>query len=101
VIHPDLVLQQIEGGLMFGLMQAIGCATRYSGGLADARRLDDVRLPMLSETPEISIEIVRSDAEPGGVAEIGVAPVAPAIANAIVAASGIRLRRLPLDPANP
>ncbi|WP_448502512.1 molybdopterin cofactor-binding domain-containing protein [Sphingomonas sp.] len=101
VIHPDLVLQQIESGLMFGLMQATGCATRYSGGLAEARRLADVRLPMLSEIPEISIEIIRSDAEPGGVAEIGVAPVAPAIANAVVAASGIRLRRLPLDPANP
>ncbi|TKD52940.1 molybdopterin cofactor-binding domain-containing protein [Sphingomonas baiyangensis] len=101
VLHPDLVLQQIEGGLIFGLAQATGCTTPLKEGLAERRRLADLRLPMLSDIPDITVEIIRSEAEPGGVGEIAVPPVAPAIANAVMAASGLRLRRLPLDPANP
>lgn len=101
MVHPDIVLQLIEGGLVFGMAQALGCATPYEGGLAQARSFADLGLPMIDDIPDITVELIRSEAEPGGVSELAVPPVAPAIANAVAAATGQRLRRLPLDPARP
>lgn len=97
-INPDLVLQQIEGGLMFGMAAAIGASTGFTDNLADVRGFGAMGLPGLADTPEVTVEVIRSDAEPGGVSELGVPAVAPAIANAIMAATGVRLRRLPLLP---
>jgi isoquinoline 1-oxidoreductase beta subunit len=96
IVNPDLARQQIEGGIVFGLAQALGSATEYEGGLPVARRLRDVDLPILADIPEIEIEFIRSDAEPAGVGELAVPPVAPAIANALFSAAGARLRELPL-----
>jgi isoquinoline 1-oxidoreductase beta subunit len=96
LINPDLARQQIEGGIIFGLAQALGSTTEYQNGLPTARRLRDVDLPKLTDVPEITVEFARSDAAPGGVTELGVPPVAPAIANALFSAAGIRLRELPL-----
>lgn len=96
LINPDLARQQIEGGIIFGLAQALGGTTVYERGLPLARRFRDIDLPLLSDVPEIEVEFVRSEEEPGGVSELGVAPVAPAIANALFSAAGIRLRELPL-----
>lgn len=98
-INPDLVQQQIEGGLLFGMAHALGAATGITENLADVRGFRAMNLPRLSSAPEITVEIIRSDADPGGVSELAVPPVAPAIANALFAASGARIRRLPLaDP---
>ncbi|MEI5687616.1 xanthine dehydrogenase family protein molybdopterin-binding subunit [Sphingomonas kyungheensis] len=96
MINPDLVLQQIEGGLIFGLAHAFGASTTISGGRTDVRGLAGLDLPRLADTPDIVVECIRSEAPPGGVAEIGVPAVAPAIANALHAATGIRRRDLPL-----
>ncbi|MEY3876359.1 MAG: hypothetical protein RLZZ191_42, partial [Pseudomonadota bacterium] len=96
LINPDLARQQIEGGIIFGLSQALGSTTEYQNGLPTARRLRDVDLPKLADVPEITVEFARSDAAPGGVTELGVPPVAPALANALFSAAGIRLRELPL-----
>ncbi|MEZ0494843.1 molybdopterin cofactor-binding domain-containing protein [Sphingomonas sp. IW22] len=101
IVHPDIVLQLVEGGLIFGLAQALGCSTGYKDGVAQARTLSDLRLPMMNDIPDITVELIRSEAEPGGVSELAVPPVAPAIANAVAAVAGLRLRQLPLDPANP
>ena len=101
IVHPDIVLQLVEGGLIFGLAQALGCSTGYKDGVAQARTLSDLRLPMMNDIPDITVELIRSEAEPGGVFELAVPPVAPAIANAVAAVAGLRLRQLPLDPANP
>ncbi|MBW4330975.1 molybdopterin-dependent oxidoreductase [Stakelama sp. CBK3Z-3] len=95
-INPDLVRQQVEGGLVFGMAAAIGCSTGFTENLADARGFRDLDLPRLADMPEITIELIASDADPGGVGEIAVPPVAPAIANALQAATGVRYRRLPL-----
>lgn len=95
-INPDLVTQQIEGGLIFGMAAATGAATGMTENVADARRLADLSLPVLADSPDVTVEIVASDAEPGGVSELAVPPVAPAIANALQAATGVRFRRLPL-----
>ncbi|MCW3837155.1 molybdopterin cofactor-binding domain-containing protein [Sphingomonas canadensis] len=96
VINPDLVLQQIEGGLIFGMAAAIGCSTGFEGNLAEATSIADLNLPTLADAPDITVELIDSAADPGGVSELAVPPVAPAIANAIQASSGVRLRRLPL-----
>jgi isoquinoline 1-oxidoreductase subunit beta len=96
IINPDIARQQIEGGIVFGLAQALGTSTEFENGLPLVRRLRDIDLPLLADVPEIEIEFIRSEEEPGGIGEIGVPPVAPAIANALFSASGVRLRELPL-----
>jgi len=96
MVNPDLVRQQIEGGLIFGMACARGAATGYARGLATVRGFAGMDLPLLDDTPDITVEFVRSDDPPGGVGELGVPAVAPAIANALFAATGTRLRRLPL-----
>lgn len=95
-INPDVVRQQIEGGLIFGAAMATGASTRYAAGLATTRLYGDLRLPRLADVPEVTVELVRSEAEPGGVGDLGMVAVAPAVANALRAASGNRRRTLPL-----
>jgi isoquinoline 1-oxidoreductase subunit beta len=96
VVNPDLVTQQIEGGLLFGLAAAVGASTGFSENVADVRELSELGLPTLADAPEITVELIRNDADPGGVSELAVPPAAPAIANALQAASGVRFRTLPL-----
>nr|WP_232343475.1 molybdopterin cofactor-binding domain-containing protein [Novosphingopyxis sp. YJ-S2-01] len=96
LINPDIARQQIEGGIVWGLAQALGVATGFEGGLANVRRLRDANLPTLADMPEVQVEFVRSDADPGGIGEIGVPAVAPAVANALFSAAGVRMRNLPL-----
>jgi len=95
-INPDLVRQQIEGGLIFGMANALGVATGFTRGLADVRGFGAMGMPRLADTPDITVEMIRSDEEPGGVGELGVPAVAPAIANALQSATGYRIRNLPL-----
>jgi isoquinoline 1-oxidoreductase beta subunit len=99
-INPDLVRQQIEGGLLFGMAAAIGGSTAIARNLPETRRLADLALPRLADTPDITVELIQSEADPGGVSELAVPPVAPAIANALQAATGYRLRGLPLVPGS-
>jgi len=95
-INPDLVRQQIEGGLMFGLAGALGVATGYARNLPTANDLGELRLPRLADTPDITVELIASNEAPGGVSELAVPPVAPALANALASATGRRFRSLPL-----
>jgi isoquinoline 1-oxidoreductase subunit beta len=96
VVNRDIALQQIEGGLVFGLGLALGSATDYERGLPTSGRIASLQLPALADCPEIAIELIDSDDAPFDPGEIGVAPVAPAVANALYSATGLRLRRLPL-----
>lgn len=96
VVNPDVVRQQIEGGLIFGTAAAFGSATGVTRNLADARGLASLNLPTLANTPDILVELIASDDTPGGASEIAVPPVAPAIANALQSAIGSRIRALPL-----
>ncbi len=97
LINPDLVQQQIEGGLLYGMAAALGASTGFTEGLADVRNFRSMNLARLGSTPEISVELIRSDADPGGASEVAVPVVGPAIANALFAATGRRSRRLPLQ----
>ena len=96
IVNVDIARQQIEGGLVFGLGLALGCATPYVDGLPQSGRLAALNLPRLADCPEIEVEFIASDAEPADPGELGVAAVAPAIANALFSATGLRFRRLPL-----
>jgi isoquinoline 1-oxidoreductase beta subunit len=96
MVNPDLVRQQVEGGLIFGLAHAIGVSTGFARNLAEVRGFDRLGLPRLADTPDITVELIRSGEAPGGVSELAVPPVAPAIANALWAATGYRIRQLPL-----
>ncbi|MBD8680026.1 xanthine dehydrogenase family protein molybdopterin-binding subunit [Sphingomonas sp. CFBP 13720] len=96
VINPELVRQQIEGGLIFGMAAATGASTGFDQNLPRVRGFAGLNLPRLADTPEIMIELIGSDADPGGVSELAVPVVAPAIANALHAATGRRYRSLPL-----
>lgn len=99
LINPDLVRQQIEGGLIFGMAQAIGAGTGFSENVPTARNLGHLNLPRLVDCPDITVELIRSEAAPGGVSELAVPAVAPAIANALQSAAGFRLRRMPFTGA--
>ncbi len=98
IIHPDIVRQQIEGGIIWGLSAALGEAISVKGGLVTARNFDGLGLVTLAETPEIVVELITNHEDPGGVGELGVPTVAPAVANAIFSTTGQRLRSLPLRP---
>ncbi|MDO6416731.1 molybdopterin-dependent oxidoreductase [Sphingomonas sp. BIUV-7] len=99
IINPDIVRQQIEGGLIWGLAAALGDAITYTAGIVDQRSIAALHLPLLADTPEIVIELIESREAPGGVAELAVPVVAPALANALASVTGKRLRQLPLTLA--
>jgi isoquinoline 1-oxidoreductase beta subunit len=96
LINPDIVRQQIEGGLIWGLASALGQGVTFSRGLPDQANFDALGLPKLRDAPDIQVELIPSNEAPGGVAELAVPVAAPAIANAVFSATGKRLRSLPL-----
>jgi isoquinoline 1-oxidoreductase beta subunit len=99
LINPDIVRQQIESGLIWGLAGALGDRMTFNRGLPDQVNFEGLNLPRLKDMPEIEVELIGSSEAPGGVAELAVPVAAPAIANAIFSATGKRLRSLPLSLA--
>ena len=95
-VNPDIARQQIEGGLIFGLASAMGGAMSYDKGLPRRAILGRMNLPRLADIGDVTVELLQSPAEQGGVGEIGVPAVAPAIANALFTTTGTRFRSLPL-----
>ncbi|MFM6933403.1 MAG: molybdopterin cofactor-binding domain-containing protein [Novosphingobium sp.] len=96
VINRDIALQQIEGGLVYGLGLTVGSSTAYAEGLPLVGRLSGLGLPLLGQMPVIEVDLLDSTAPPADPGELGVAAIAPAIANALFSATGYRFRRLPL-----
>jgi len=86
----------VEGGLVFGIGLALGSSTTYAEGLPATGRLAALGLPLLADCPEIPVDFIDSEEEPADPGELGVAAVAPALANALFSATGVRFRRLPL-----
>lgn len=96
IVNVDIARQQIEGGLIFGLGLALGCSTTYEAGLPATARIGALGLPVLADCPTIDVALIASDAPPADPGELGGAAVAPAVANALFSATGLRLRQLPL-----
>lgn len=95
VVSPDGVRAQVEGAINFGLGAALHGKITFADGRVEQTNFDSYPVLMLAEAPTIEVIIVPSDAPMGGVGEPGTPPIAPAVANAIFAASGQRLRSLP------
>jgi isoquinoline 1-oxidoreductase beta subunit len=96
IVNPELIKQQIEGGIVHGIAAAIGRPVAFEGGLPVARTIGAYGLPILRDAPEVSVELIDSDEPPGGVTELGVPPAAPAVANAYFSLTGQRIRSLPI-----
>ena len=96
VINPDTATAQIEGGIVFGLSAALFSEITLRDGRVEQTNFVDYPLPKLADVPRITVEFIRSGAALGGLGEPGVPPVAAAVANAVFALTGKRLRSLPL-----
>ncbi|MGH9968167.1 MAG: molybdopterin cofactor-binding domain-containing protein [Pyrinomonadaceae bacterium] len=96
VVNPDSVKAQMEGGIVFGLTAALKSEITFAQGRVQQRNFHDYQMLRINESPEIEVHIVPSTEAPTGVGEPGVPPVAPAVANAIFAVTGKRVRRLPI-----
>ncbi len=96
-IHPDAAAAQIEGSIVFGLSAALFGEITIENGRVVQSNFHDYPMLRLADTPGIRVEFIRSGAKLGGLGEPGVPPLAPAVANAVFAATGRRLRHLPLQ----
>lgn len=94
-LQPDLVRQQMEGGIVFGLSAALHGAIRFVHGVAQASNFDAYPLLKLAQAPEVETVILNSGAALGGIGEVATPPIAPALGNALYALLGERQRSLP------
>jgi isoquinoline 1-oxidoreductase beta subunit len=101
VVNPGIVAQQMESGVLFGLAAALTGRVDIVDGVVQQQNLPDLPPLTLAQTPQIETHIVPSTRPPTGMGEPGLPPVAPALANALFALSGQRLRELPLAPVLP
>jgi isoquinoline 1-oxidoreductase beta subunit len=97
VINPDIVEAQIQGGLIFGLTAALYNEITIANGRVQQSNFNNYRMMRINETPAIEVHLVRNGEAPGGLGEPGTSIAAPALANALFAATGVRLRSLPVD----
>jgi isoquinoline 1-oxidoreductase beta subunit len=95
-INPSSIQAQIEGGVLFGLSAALYNGITLERGAIEQSNFHDYRSIRINEVPSIEVHIVSSDETPGGLGEVGTAIAAPALCNAIFAASGVRLHELPV-----
>ena len=98
VVNPDTVAAQMEGGVAFGLTAALKSEVTIKDGRVEQGNFHDHLLLQMNEMPAVETYIVESDNAPTGIGEMGVPPIAPAVANAIFSATGKRIRRLPIKP---
>jgi len=98
VVNPDTVRAQIQSAVMFGITAALYGQITLKDGRVEQTNFDSYQILRLNEAPAIEVYIVQSFEPPGGMGEAGTSAIAPAVTNAIFAATGKRLRKLPIDP---
>jgi isoquinoline 1-oxidoreductase subunit beta len=96
IVNPDTVAAQMEGGIVFGLTAALYGAITLKNGRVEQSNFNNYPMLRMSGMPQIDVFVVQSSELPQGVGEPGVPPIAPAVTNAIFAATGQRIRRLPI-----
>jgi isoquinoline 1-oxidoreductase beta subunit len=99
IVNPDTVKAQMESGIIFGITAALFGEITIKHGRVEQSNFDDYRMLRINEAPLIDVHLVKSSEVPGGVGEPGTSAVIPAVANAIFAATGKRVRKLPIDSA--
>jgi isoquinoline 1-oxidoreductase subunit beta len=99
VVNPDTVQAQIQSGFIFGTTAALYGEITLKDGRVEQSNFDTYQMLRMNEAPAIEVHIVNSQEPPGGIGETGTSAIVPAIANAIFAATGKRLRKMPVDPA--
>ncbi len=98
VVNPDTVVAQIQSGIIYGLTAGLFGAITFKDGRIEQSNFHDYRILRLGEAPKIEVEIVKSSEAPGGIGEPGTAGVGAALTNAVFAATGKRIREMPLRP---
>lgn len=96
IVNPDTIVAQIEGGIIFGISAALWGEITLRGGRVEQHNFNDYRVLRINETPLIEVHLVKNTEAPGGIGEPGTIGVAPAMANAIFAVTGKRVRKLPI-----
>jgi len=99
VVNPDILLAQIQGGVVFGLSAVLHGKITFAGGRVEQGNFNDYRILRIDEMPSIEVHIVPSSENSGGIGEPGTVIVQPAVANAVFAATGVQLTRMPIDAA--
>jgi len=95
-VNPETIRAQIEGGVIYGLTAALKGEITIANGRVEQANFNDYDMVRMSETPQVEVHIVESNDGPGGIGEPGTPPIAPAVCNAIFAATGKPVRRLPI-----
>ena len=96
-VNPDTIAAQLEGGLIFGLTAALYGEITIDKGRVQQSNFNDYRMLRIDQAPKIEIHVIKSGEAPGGIGETGATAGPPALRNAILAATGVALRRLPID----
>jgi isoquinoline 1-oxidoreductase beta subunit len=97
-VNPNGIAAQVEGAAIYGLSAALHDAITIDRGRVQQSNFNDYQMPRIQETPNIEVHVVPSKEEPTGIGEPGLPVIAPAVCNAVFAATGKRLRRLPIRP---
>jgi len=100
IVNPDTIRAQIEGGIMFGLSAVLYGEITLKDGRVEQSNFDSYKPLRIDEAPAVEVYLVDSSEAPGGMGEPGTSTIAPAVINAVFAATGTRLRKLPIDPAD-
>ena len=96
-VNPDIIVAQLQGGLIFGLTAALWGEITIENGRVQQSNFNDYRMLRIDEVPKIDVHVIKSGEDPGGIGETGTTAGPPALRNAIYAATGVALRRLPID----
>ncbi|HEY4940685.1 MAG TPA: molybdopterin cofactor-binding domain-containing protein [Rhizomicrobium sp.] len=96
-VNPDTIVAQLQGGLIFGLTAALYGEITIANGRVQQSNFNDYRMLRIDQTPAIDVHLIKSGEAPGGIGETGTTAAPPAVRNAIYAATGIALRRMPID----
>jgi isoquinoline 1-oxidoreductase beta subunit len=97
VVNPDTLMAQVQGGLIFGMTAALYGNIKVKNGRVEQANFNDYRMMRINEAPAIDVHIIPSSEAPGGIGEPGCTAGPPSLVNAIAAATGVRLRTLPVD----
>jgi isoquinoline 1-oxidoreductase beta subunit len=99
-VNPAIIRRQIEGATVYGLSAALYGQITFKNGRVEQGNFDDYPVLRINEMPKVEVHIVPSTEDPGGIGEPGLPPATPAVMNAVYAATGKRIRRLPVQASD-